>query len=213
MMIPQAIHSPHDTLQGANSPEGNSLLDFWKWAYGDLCDDDVKGVFAEWLVHRLLGIESRRRVSWANSDVITPEGVRIEVKASSYWQSWKFLDEKGLPYDKPLHTPVQNESSLRFGGLRARDATNASAAKSQPMLKSHLYVFVLNKEKDLSKWNAMDLSQWDFYIARAEDLAQIAGKSVTVAKLRPAYGPLSANQFVQRGKLLIEHVASEMKPV
>jgi hypothetical protein len=51
-----------------------SLLDFWRWAFSDLCDDDVKGIFAEWLVVKLMGIPQVRRVSWANSDLITPEG-------------------------------------------------------------------------------------------------------------------------------------------
>lgn len=209
-MISRPPHSPQDTLQGAISAKGNSLLDFWQWAYGDLCDDDVKGVFAEWLVHRLLGIDSRRRISWANSDVITPKGVRIEVKATSYWQSWKFLDERAIPYPEPLHDPATKESSLRFGGLRARDATSAGVTKTQAALKSNLYVFALQKEKDLEKWDAMNLSQWEFYVIRSEELALIAGNSVTVAKLRPNYGPLTAEEFAQRGRLLIEQIAKSM---
>ena len=59
-----------------------TVLDFWRWGFGDLSDDDVKGFFAEWLVHKLLGVNSVRRVSWANSDVITPGKTRIEVKAT-----------------------------------------------------------------------------------------------------------------------------------
>jgi hypothetical protein len=37
-----------------------SLLEFWRWAFSDLCDDDVKGIFAEWLVLKLLNIPHLR---------------------------------------------------------------------------------------------------------------------------------------------------------
>lgn len=33
-----------------------TLLDFWCWAFSDLCDDDVKGIFAEWMVRALFGL-------------------------------------------------------------------------------------------------------------------------------------------------------------
>jgi hypothetical protein len=32
----------------------STLLDFWRWAFSDLCDDDIKGIFAEWMVITLL---------------------------------------------------------------------------------------------------------------------------------------------------------------
>src|ERR1700689_4726483 len=89
-------YEPKNGLVGAGvTLQDSSLSDFWSWAFGDLCDDDIKGIFAEWMVLKLLGIPSERRISWANSDIITKDGVRIEVKATSHWQSWKLLDESG----------------------------------------------------------------------------------------------------------------------
>ena len=95
-MTTHTINQPTDSLLGAASLKNTTLVDFWQWAFSDLCDDDLKGIFAEWLVHKLLGIESLRRVSWANSDVVTssPGRVRLEVKATSYWQSWKVIDQQ-----------------------------------------------------------------------------------------------------------------------
>jgi hypothetical protein len=58
-----------DQLTGASELPANTLAsDFWKWAYGDLSDDDVKGAFAEWLVAKLLALPQSRRVSWAPTD-------------------------------------------------------------------------------------------------------------------------------------------------
>jgi hypothetical protein len=61
------------------------ITDFWSWAFSDLSDDDLKGIFAEWLVIRLLRNKSIRRVSWANSDIILGDGLRVEVKATAFW--------------------------------------------------------------------------------------------------------------------------------
>jgi hypothetical protein len=83
--VPRRINEPSDRISGgAVELADASLLDFWCWAFTDLCDDDVKGIFVEWLVVKALAIPQVRRVSWANSDLITAEKVRIEVKASAF---------------------------------------------------------------------------------------------------------------------------------
>lgn len=67
-----------------------SILDFWQWAFSDLCANNVRGVFAEWLVAKLLDIDlPDARDSWAAWDLQTAEGVTIEVKCGAYVQSWE----------------------------------------------------------------------------------------------------------------------------
>jgi hypothetical protein len=196
-MTVHALNSPTDTV--TNGPElvQASLTDFWKWAMADLCDDDVKGWFAEWLVLKLLGIESRRRVSWANSDVVTESGVRIEVKATAYWQSWKVLDEFGKPKAERSHQDGP-DSSIRFRGLRARDSSGVTDMAKDRALKSDLYVFAFQHERDIVKWNAMDLSQWEFYVLTSVEVASITpARTVSLARLRSVQRPLSAEAFVR----------------
>jgi hypothetical protein len=206
-MIAHSLNEPTDTVIGSPSLSNLTLLDFWRWAFSDLCDDDLKGIFAEWLVHRLLGVQSSRRISWANSDVIT-SGVRLEVKATSYWQSWKVLDEMGRPYAKPLYDVPADASAIRFSGLAARNAVGVADQSKSRELKSQIYVFAFQHERDISRWNAMDLSQWEFYVIRAEELAKIAGRNVALKKLRPNYGPLTASEFTKRANALIEQLAA-----
>jgi len=116
---------------------GSSMLDFWQWAFGDLCDDDLKGVFAEWMVGKLLNLPTERRVSWADSDVIGPGGVWIEVKASAHWQSWTLVNEDGSP--KPYDG--RKPGSISFSGLQARTSITPAPEDSRPGFKSHIYVF------------------------------------------------------------------------
>jgi hypothetical protein len=84
-----------------------SALEFWQWAFSDLRQNDLRGVFAEWLVAQLLGLKlDETRDSWAAHDLISLSGLRIEVKAAAYHQAWHKLD------DRP--------SKILFRGLRGR---------------------------------------------------------------------------------------------
>jgi hypothetical protein len=200
-----------DTVKGEIAGIQNaSVHDFWNWAFSDLCDDDLKGFFAEWLVAKLLGISSTRRVSWANSDIITPEGVRIEVKASSYWQSWKLLDEFGNAYSSPLH-PISAKTRIGFAGLKARDAVTVPGPKTKPEFKSHVYVFAFQHEEDSERWDALDLTQWEFYVVSTKKLKELGWKSISLKMLRSLQSPLNSSAFVEAAKLAINEAAAEIR--
>ena len=200
-----------DCLFGSDDTPINAKVEaFWSWALGDLCDDDVKGWFAEWMVAKLLSIPSARRISWANSDLITPEGVRIEIKSTSYWQSWKLVDEYGQPRPRPTHKLPQDRA-IGFGGLQARDARTTSCQSDPVTYKSDLYVFAFQHEKDESRWNALDLAQWEFYILAVEDVCTIPTKRIGLAALRAKQNPLTAIAFARLGREMISAVATRRR--
>jgi hypothetical protein len=215
--MPRPKYLPEGILTGSNAELQNaSLMDFWKWAFSDLCDDDVKGIFAEWLVLKLLGIPGIRRISWANSDIITPEGVRIEIKSSSYWQSWKLLDETGALRPTPLY-PISPKTQIRFAGLRAREAVTVPNSTEPQLLKSHVYVFAFQNEKDNERWNAMDLSQWEFYALPVSTVRELRWKSISLLTLRTEqkrlcpHETLVADSFADVARKLIEAAAEELQ--
>ena len=73
-------------------PNGNSigkLLDFWQWAHSDLVANTERGAIAEYLVACALGVQNNTRISWDKYDLLSPEGISIEVKASGYLQTWE----------------------------------------------------------------------------------------------------------------------------
>ena len=47
-----------------------TLLDFWRWAFSDICDDDIKGILAEWMMGTLLGCRSRMDDGYRGQTVI-----------------------------------------------------------------------------------------------------------------------------------------------
>src|SRR5579864_2751938 len=66
-----------------------NLLGFWQWSVSDLVSNATRGRLAEYIVARALGLPDHGvRDEWAAYDLITAEGIRIEVKSASYLQSW-----------------------------------------------------------------------------------------------------------------------------
>jgi hypothetical protein len=167
-----------------------------------LWDDALKGQFTEWLVSLLLGIRSKRQLHWANTDLVTETGVRIEVKSSSYWQSWKFWGDGGKPRQLKMAGKTE-ERRITFAGLKVRD----NAPGSLPEYRSDLYVFGFQAQRDPRLWNALDLRQWEFYMLTRPEMETIGSGSVSLITVRRKAGaPMTASELGIRGREKIAEV-------
>ena len=62
---------------------------FLRWNSGHLLENRTRGAYAEWLVHRALGLDpGQHRVEWAEVDV-TFGSITLEVKSAAFVQSWQ----------------------------------------------------------------------------------------------------------------------------
>ena len=191
-----------DSLHGdADLPSSPSMLDFWRWAFSDLLEDTLKGLYAEWLVGQLLGLPMRHggRPGYGNFDLRSPAGLRIEVKSSAYWQSWKLRDQDGVLKPAPEIDRWRPSPSHRicFGGLRARDVVTRDGAVGY---KADVYVFCLQKEIDPARWDALDLSQWEFYVLSRAELEATGLSSLTLKRLRQLCPAMTARDFQRCGR-------------
>lgn len=131
------------------------LLSFWQWSCSDLLSNTTRGIVAEFLVARALGVADGMRHEWAAYDLETPEGVTVEVKSSAYLQRWhqdqpsriSFVVPKTRPWD-----PYTNQLS------------NEAARQAQ------VYVFALLAHLDKATVDPLDLDQWIFYALPTEVL-------------------------------------------
>jgi len=80
-----------------------TVYDFWRFAMSDLLMNNVRGYLAEFLVARAVQAVGQR-IEWDAFDVLTPDGVKVEVKSSAYLQVW---DQRA-------------PSRILFSGLRGR---------------------------------------------------------------------------------------------
>ncbi|KAA0597206.1 hypothetical protein J2848_000350 [Azospirillum lipoferum] len=170
-MLEDALRSAdeHRGFHGAGAPTG-TITDFWRWAYSDLMSNTTRGVFAEWMVARLLGLSTPQRFEWDACDLVTPEGVRIEVKCGAYRQRWH------------THHP---SSRIVFSGLRARTwSADTGIFTSKRSFNADLYVFCVQTETDMARWDAFDLDQWRFYLLRRDEVMKLNQDSVGLVTLR-----------------------------
>lgn len=153
--------------------------------------------------------ETKRRVSWADSDLILPSGKGIEVKASAVWQSWKLLNPDGSPKTVQACAAIEPKR-IRFAGLQARTAVSPARAGEVRRFKSDFYVFCMHTQTDPSSWDAWNLSHWQFFLLSKQALMSARiGRSVSLAKLRELQVPMSAVEF----QLLAKQVLGpEMTP-
>lgn len=126
----------------------SNLLDFWRWAFSDLRMNNIRGVFAEWMVGKLLDLDPPPRNSWDSCDLRLPDGKGIEVKSAAYLQAWERV--------KP--------SRITFAGLRGRVWDPRIGYAKEQTCNAEVYVFCLQIEKDPEKWDAFNLDQWRFHV-------------------------------------------------
>ena len=144
-----------------------SVLDFWQWAYSDIIGNIERGHLAEYLVALALDIAKDIRVEWDKYDMLTNNGISIEVKSSGYVQTWQ---QKG-------------KSKISFS-IRPTRAFNleSNAYEEQIKRQAQVYVFcVHNYEKNDAGINPLNMKQWDFYVLPTRKLNLEAKEQKTIS--------------------------------
>lgn len=152
-------------------PAHPDLAAFWRWAYGDLRSNEVRGVLAEYLVGMALDVDlTGPRTAWAPWDLETPDGVKVEVKAGAYVQAW---------------APPQAPSQVRYSGLLARHWLEGptGAYTDTPGVRADVYVFALETCRDPQLYDPLDLSQWEFRVVPGSQVREWGQRSVSLSRL------------------------------
>ncbi|MFC1417813.1 hypothetical protein [Streptacidiphilus cavernicola] len=158
-----------ETFVGTAEPF--TVLDFWRYAMPDLRTNTTRGLLAEFLVHRALGAQVRNQ-EWDSFDVLTPDGLRVEVKSSAYVQAW---DQR-------------SPSAIRFGRLRGRVWTPQGGGAEAPTFNADVYVFALHSAPDHDSYNPLDIGQWLFHVLPAPRVEALGQASLGLTALRRLSG-------------------------
>lgn len=152
------------TCSLTSSPE-KSLKDFWAWNSSDLLNNTLRGALAEYIVAMALGIEfTYAREDWSECDLVTNDGIKVEVKCSAYLQSWE-----------------QNKlSEIRFGCAPSRAFSN-QRYDGVSIRHSDVYVFCVFTAKDIKTADVLNLDQWIFYILPTHVLNEKLGLQKTIS--------------------------------
>jgi len=160
---PRRLSENEAIIDGDNKV--SDVLAFWQWAYSELAGNTERGALAEYLIACALGIENEPRISWDRYDLLSNEGVSIEVKASGYFQTWE--------QDKL--------SDIQFGISETRGwNSTTNEYSSEKMRQAKIYVFCVHNHKDQPTINPLYISQWDFYVLPTEVLNKKTGSQKTI---------------------------------
>lgn len=147
-----------------------TLLDFWKWAYSDLIGNTERGTVAEFIVAMACNINDSVRISWDSYDLTLKNGIKVEVKSSSYLQTWK-QKKLSMPVFNIPETKSWNSINNEFGSEKKRHAD--------------VYIFALLSHQDKETLNPLHLSQWEFFVIDTKTLNKkmLSSKTITLQKL------------------------------
>ncbi|MGY1988044.1 hypothetical protein ACI792_17640 [Blastococcus sp. SYSU DS0669] len=148
------------------------MRDFWAWALSDLRANTVRPMLAEFLVAQALGAESRPRIEWDAYDVVTPDGIRVEVKSSAYVQAWA----------------QARPSSIRFGGLNGRTWDETAGYATSATYNADVYVFALVTTRDHASYDPLDLAQWTYWVLPRRTVEETGQKSLALSRVEALAG-------------------------
>jgi len=156
-----------EPLQGHEEVvSGQTVLDFWRWALGDLRMNTARGYLVEYLVAKALGDKSRIRVEWGPHDITADDGTLIEVKTSGYLQSWA---------TRKLSTPSWTFRSVTTAQVWAEDLGAYRAI--DPSDRVHVWIFALQTCTDPDRYHPLNLDQWTFRVMPHRQLLDTGQRS------------------------------------
>ena len=124
------------------------LVDFWRWSQSDLIENRNRGILAEFIVRQALEMKYPTRLEWDAFDLITDDGVKVEVKSAAYIQAWK----------------QKRHSAIQFGIEPTRGLLEDNNYSEDKLRRADIYIFCLLGHMDQNTINPMNLDQWAFYI-------------------------------------------------
>lgn len=141
-----ALLCGHEEFKQGDNSLGFNVMDYWRFQHSNLIDNI--GCVAEFLVARALKkTEPDNCNGWTVYD-LSYRDVRIEVKATSYWQSWKAshkISEQRVFSIRGTHVEYQN-------------------AKTEIERQNDIYIFCVDEGKGPESANPMNVDNWTFYV-------------------------------------------------
>lgn len=158
------------------NPLKTPISEFWKWAYSDLLDNTTSATFAEFLVANVLELTNLPRVGWDCVD-LRYKGLNIEIKTSSYLQSWE----------------QHKISDISFDISRKRGWDNSTYKFSEAARFADIFIFCIYAGNSKGNGSLMNCENWKFYIVNRETIDEKLGsqKKISLSKLQSIADGLS----------------------
>lgn len=133
-----------------------TLLDFWRWNASNLLSNAMRGVLAEFIVATAANVDIQAcREEWARYDLVTREGIKVEVKSAAYLQSW---------YQRAFST-----ITFSIKAAMGWDSETNTQTKTKSR-HADLYVFCLLHHQDKATVDPLNMDHWCFYVLSTNEV-------------------------------------------
>jgi len=146
-----------------------TLLNVWQWSSSEIVGNALRGMLAEYIVANALGCADGVRQQWDAYDVLTPDGIKVEVKSGAYIQRWS----------QSRLSPIQFGIQPTIGWDAATNEYSTTKVR-----QADVYVFCVLKHTDKATIDPLNLAQWDFYVLPTSVLDENLGKQKTLSLSR-----------------------------
>jgi len=150
------VKSGNEALFKNGQPLQFNLLNFWKWSVSDILSNSIRGRFAEFIVATATEVDLNIvRNEWDAYDLLTPDGIKLEIKSAAYLQTWQQI----------------SFSKITFSTKPARSWDFVTNKRSEVALRhADVYVFCLLKHQVRESVDPLNLDHWDFYVLSTAEL-------------------------------------------
>jgi len=148
---------------------GLTLLDFWKWSESDLLNALTRARLAEFIVAAALDAHAvGPRDEHSSLELVTPDGVEVRVKSSSFLKSFHQRDLSKVVFIPQVRTTRSDAGNGQHSPYRAQ-----------------VYVFALLDHVERATVDPLDLGQWRFFVPPTSKLEALVAeqRAVTVPTL------------------------------
>lgn len=164
-------------LTGTERVGPATVLDFWRWAMGDLQMNTARGLLVEWLVARALGDPSPFRVEWGPYDVRAADGTKVEIKATGRLQGWAM---------KKPSTPAWTFPAVGATSVWTEDL--GEYVPVDPQTRVDVWIFALHTATDQKRYDPLDVKPWEFRVMAHRRLLATGQKSARLSTLDSKWG-------------------------
>lgn len=162
----QSLKTGNEQLYSNGKPVGFILLDFWRWSVSDLVSNVTRGRLAEFIVATALGVELKSsRDEWQAYDLLTSQGIKVEVKSASFIQSWNQKKLSNIIFSTKPTRYWDSESNIYDETIKRQ---------------ADIYVFCLLKHLNRATIDPLNIDQWEFYILSSEELNNYQKRKVSL---------------------------------
>lgn len=187
--IPPLIKTGDEPLTFHDESLNFKLLDFWRWSVSDILSNATRGRLAEFIIATATNIDIKQvRDEWGPYDLLTPNGIKLEIKSAAYLQSWQ----------QSIY------STISFSTKLARHWDYLTNKRADiPQRHADVYVFCLLKHEDKLTVNPLNLNHWDFYVLATHELNNYTRSqhSITLKSLQKLTSAIKYNEIDEMVKL------------